>query len=53
MKAITRFLIITFIVIGLYLLVRNSAVYKTAIGYGSSLFARMIGALTTGRQQNV
>jgi multisubunit Na+/H+ antiporter MnhC subunit len=50
MSLAVRFVILTFIVVGIYLLVRNSALYKTAIGYGASLFSRAYSALVTGRQ---
>jgi multisubunit Na+/H+ antiporter MnhC subunit len=50
MSTLTRFAIITFVLVGLYLLVRNSAMYNTAIGYGAQLFSRAYGALVTGRQ---
>lgn len=50
MSYAVRFIILTFVVIGLYLLVRNSAIYKTAIGYGASLFSRAYSALVTGKQ---
>lgn len=50
MKMLTRFAVLTFILVALYLLVRNSAMYRTAIGYGASLFSRAYGALVTGKQ---
>jgi hypothetical protein len=50
MKTLTRFLVLTFILVALYLLVRNSAIYKTAIGYGANLFSRAWGALVQGKQ---
>jgi len=50
MSTLTRFLIMTFVLVALYLLVRNSAIYKTAIGYGASLFSRAYTALVTGKQ---
>jgi hypothetical protein len=45
-----RFIILTFIVVGLYLLVRNSALYNTAIGYGAQTFSKAYRALVTGQQ---
>lgn len=45
-----RFIILTFVVVALFLLVRNSAVYKTALGYGANLFSRAYSALVTGQQ---
>lgn len=45
---ITRFLIVTFILVALYLLVRNSALYKTMIGYLASLFSKAYGSLVRG-----
>jgi len=50
MNTLTKFAILTFVLVALYLLVRNSALYNTAIGYGASLFSRAYGALVTGRQ---
>ena len=50
MSTLTRFAIITFVLIALYLLVKNSALYNTAIGYSANLFSRAYGALTSGRQ---
>jgi multisubunit Na+/H+ antiporter MnhC subunit len=50
MSTLTRFAIITFVLVALYLLVRNSALYRTVIGYGASLFSRSYGALVSGQQ---
>jgi hypothetical protein len=50
MSLAVRFVILTFIVVGLYLLVRNSALYRTVIGYGASLFSKSYGALVSGQQ---
>ena len=50
MKLATRIFVITIIVAGLYLLVRNSVVYKSLIAAGSAGFARAWGALTKGEQ---
>jgi len=50
MSLALRFVILTFVIVGLFLLVRNSALYNTAIGYGASLFSKAYGALVTGRQ---
>jgi hypothetical protein len=50
MRLATRIFVITIIVAGLYLLVRNSVVYKSLIAAGSAFFAKAYGALTKGEQ---
>jgi hypothetical protein len=50
MRLAARIFVITIIVAGLYLLVRNSVVYKSLIAWASSMFARAYGALTKGEQ---
>jgi len=50
MSTLTRFAVVTFVLIALYLLVRNSAMYNTVIGYSAQLFSRAYGSLTSGRQ---
>jgi hypothetical protein len=51
MNTLTRFAIVTFVLVALYLLVRNSAMYKTVIGYSASLFSKSYGALVSGQQR--
>lgn len=50
MNTLVRFAVVTFVLVGLYLLVRNSAMYNTAIGYSAQLFSRAYSSLTSGRQ---
>lgn len=50
MKLATKVIILTFVVVGLGLLVRNSGFYQTIMGYSASLFSRAYSSLVTGRQ---
>jgi hypothetical protein len=50
MSTLTRFAVLTIVLIVLYLLVRNGALYKTAIKYGTAFFSKMYYALVSGRQ---
>lgn len=50
MSTLTRFGVITIVLVVLYLLVRNGAMYRTVINFGSFLFSRAYSSLVTGRQ---
>lgn len=51
MSLATRLLILTFVLVGVYLLARNSVVYKSTIAFLSASFAKAYGALVKGETQ--
>lgn len=51
MNTAVRFLILTFVLVGVYLFVRNSVTYKIILGNLSSWFARAYSALVEGKTQ--
>jgi hypothetical protein len=51
MKTATKLLILTFVLVGVYLLARNSVVYKSALAFISASFAKAYGALVKGETE--
>ena len=51
MKVLTRFGVITIVLVVLYLVIKNAGMYDTILGYGSTIFSRFYSALTTGDQR--
>lgn len=49
MSVLGRILVFTFVLTGLYLLVRNSVMYKSILGFSAATFSKAYTALVRGQ----